>query len=198
MAHGCGGFAGDANQVRYSARDDKRHAEHVRGKLFYATCVNFARANEPAHAWGVSKSNTWETALLNLVFTNTDATGIGDAGGLRGSASAGSLYVSLHTADPGEGGTQATSEVAYTSYARVAVARSGAQWAVASGQISNVNAITFPTGTGGSGTATHFAIGVASSGATTILYSGALASSIVCGNGVQPAIPAGALIGTED
>lgn len=33
---------------------------------------------------------------------------LGDAMGVRGSASAGSLYVSLHTSDPGVGGSQAT------------------------------------------------------------------------------------------
>lgn len=33
----------------------------------------------------MSKSNAWETALLNLVFNNTDAANIGDATGLQGS-----------------------------------------------------------------------------------------------------------------
>jgi hypothetical protein len=42
----------------------------------------------------------WLTDLLELIFCNTDAPNIGDATGLRGSSVAGSLYVSLHTADP--------------------------------------------------------------------------------------------------
>ena len=56
------------------------------------------------------------------MFNNTDFANIGDAGGLQNSATAGSLYVSLHTADPGEAGSQTTNEANYTSYARVAVA----------------------------------------------------------------------------
>jgi len=74
----------------------------------------------------MSKSNAFEAAFLDLLFLNTDIANIGDAAGLQNSAAAGSLYLSLHTADPGEAGTQSTSEVAYTGYARVAVARSGA------------------------------------------------------------------------
>lgn len=69
--------------------------------------------------------------ILDLLFNNEAATGIGDAGGLLPSAAAGNLYVSLHTADPGAGGDQTTNEAAYTSYARVAVARTVAGWTVA-------------------------------------------------------------------
>ena len=60
----------------------------------------------------MSKTNTWENDLLKLVFQNTSASLIGDATGLVGSGVAGSLYVSLHTADPGEAGDQTTSETA--------------------------------------------------------------------------------------
>lgn len=67
--------------------------------------------------------------FLNLLFKNTTWANIGDATGLVGSSTAGSLYVALHTADP-SAGNQNTSEATYTSYARVAVARSGAGWSV--------------------------------------------------------------------
>lgn len=53
-------------------------------------------------------------ALLLLLLNNTDWANIGDAGGLQNSAAAGSLYLSLHTASPGEGGGQATNEIAYS------------------------------------------------------------------------------------
>lgn len=76
-------------------------------------------------------SNSWILDILNLVFNNANAANIGDSTGLRGSSTAGSLYVSLHTADPGAGGNQTTNEAAYTSYARVAVARSSAGWTIA-------------------------------------------------------------------
>lgn len=134
----------------------------------------------------MSKANTWEEGLLDLLFLNTDFTTVGDAGGLLGSSTAGSLYVSLHTDDPGEAGDQTTNEIAYTSYARVAVARSGAGWSRTGSTINPASAITFPAGTGGSGTATHFGIGTASSGAGKLLYSGTVTPNIVCGDGVTP------------
>lgn len=134
----------------------------------------------------MSKSNTWETGLLELLFNNSAFAGVGDASGLQPSGAAGSLYVSLHTADPGEAGDQTTSEIAYTSYARVAVARSGAGWVVTDDSVSPAAAIDFPAGTGGSGTATHFGIGTASSGAGKLLYSGAITPNIACGDGVTP------------
>lgn len=54
------------------------------------------------------------TAFLTLFFNNTDWANVGDAGGLQNSATAGSLYLSLHTSSPGTGGTQATNEISYT------------------------------------------------------------------------------------
>ena len=147
------------------------------------------------------KGNTHETAYLNLVLNNINAANIGDATGLRGSTVAGNLYVALHTASPGEGGSQTTSEVTYTSYARVAVARdSGSpKWTVASGAAQNANTVAFPQCTAGSPqVATDFSVGTDPSGAGTVLYFGALASSVSIGPGVTPSFAAGALAGTED
>jgi hypothetical protein len=146
----------------------------------------------------MSKSNSWETALLNLVFNNTDAANIGDATGLRGSSSAGSFYVSLHTGDPGEAGNQTTNECAYTSYARVAVARSGAGWTVSGNAVTNAALIQFPQCTGSSETATHFGIGTASTSSGVLLYKGALSASLAISSGIQPQFAAGDLDGTED
>ena len=146
----------------------------------------------------MSKSNTWENELLLLVFNNTTAALIGDATGIVGSGVAGSLYVSLHTGDPGEAGTQATNECAYGSYARVAVARSGAGWTVAGNAVTNAALVQFPQCTSGSETATYFAIGTASSGAVKYLYSGALSASLAISSGIQPQFGAGEIDGTED
>jgi hypothetical protein len=146
----------------------------------------------------MSKTNAWENMLLLLLFNNTDAANIGDAGGLQNSATAGSLYLSLHTADPGEAGDQTTSEVGYTSYARVAVARSGAGFTVSGNSVSLAAAASFPAGTGGSGTATHFGIGTASSGAGVLLYSGTVTPNIVTGNAVTPQLSTAAGLVTED
>jgi hypothetical protein len=54
------------------------------------------------------------TNLLELLFTNLDWALIGDAAGLQNSATAGNLYLSLHTSSPGTGGSQTTNEIAYT------------------------------------------------------------------------------------
>ncbi len=134
----------------------------------------------------MAKTNACENGLLLLIFNNTDFALIGDAAGLQNSATAGSLYFSLHTADPGETGNQTTSEAAYTSYARVAVARSGAGFTVTNNSVVPAAAVTFPAGTGGSGTATYFGIGTDSTGAGVLLYRGALSPSIVMGNGITP------------
>lgn len=141
----------------------------------------------------MSASDQLENGLGLLIFNNTALALIGDAAGLQPSAAAGSLYVSLHTGDPGEAGTQLTNECAYTSYARVAVARSGAGWTVAAANISNAAAVTFPKATGGSETATHFGIGTASSGAGKLLLSGALTSSLAISVNIQPSFAIGEL-----
>ena len=145
----------------------------------------------------MSKSDAWETGLLSLLFKNTTFALVGDATGLVGSTGAGSLYFSLHTADPGETGTQATSEITYTSYARVAVARSAGGFTVTANSVSPVAAVTFPAGTGGSGTATFFGVGTSSSGAGVLLYSGTVTPNIVCGSGVTPQLTTASSI-TED
>ncbi len=149
-------------------------------------------------AW--SKADTWENALLLLVFNNTNVANVGDATGLRGSSTAGSLYLSLHTADPGETGTQVTSEITYTSYVRKAVARaSGAGgFTVTANGVALTDALTsWAQGTGGSGTATHFGVGLISSGAGNLLYSGTLTPNIVTGNLITPQITSATFL-TED
>jgi hypothetical protein len=149
----------------------------------------------------MSKSNSWENALLLLLFNNSNAANIGDATGLRGSSTAGSLYISLHTADPGEAGDQTTSECNYTGYARQAVARSGAGFTVTANSVSPAANATFPNPTNAtnlSQTATYFGIGTASSGAGVLLYSGALSPTIVIANtGVTPIVSSSSTI-TED
>jgi len=142
----------------------------------------------------MSKSDTFENDLLKLIF---NATAIANMADNAATSPLTNLYVSLHTADPGESGSQTTSEVAYTSYARVAVARTSGGWTVTANSVSPVANIDFPTGTGGSGTATYWAVGTASSGAGKLLYSGAISPSIVCGNGITPRLTTSSTI-TED
>jgi hypothetical protein len=146
----------------------------------------------------MSKGNTFENDLLLLIFNNTNAANIGDATGLRGSSTAGDLYVSLHTSDPGEGGDQTTNETSYTDYARQAVPRDNTGWTVSGNSVSPAADIVFPPSSSGTPTLTHFAIGTASSGAGKILYKGALTPSItVVVGSTEPKVKTGTTI-TED
>ena len=133
-----------------------------------------------------------------MIFNNTDIADIGDASGLQNSATAGSLYVALHTGDPGEGGNATTSEAAYGSYARQAVARSGAGWTVTGNSVSNTALVQFPECTSGSETISHVSITTASSGTSKLLYKGALTASRSVSSGIQPQFAIGALSVTED
>lgn len=126
----------------------------------------------------MSKSNAFENDLLLLVFNNIDIALIGDAAGLQNSAAAGNLYISLHTADPGEGGNQSTNEAAYTNYARVAVVRSDSGWTVSSNQASNAAAIDFAQCGVTGATITHWGIGTDASGTGKLLYKGPLGSAL--------------------
>jgi hypothetical protein len=146
----------------------------------------------------MSMSNASETNLLNLLFNNINWPNVGDAAGLQQSATAGFFYVALHTADPGEAGTQATNEISYTGYSRVAVARSAAGFTVSGNQVSNTATVQFGECTAGSGTATHFSVGLSPSGAGDILYSGALSASRNISSGITPLFNPGALQGTVD
>lgn len=141
----------------------------------------------------MSATNAFETALLTLYFNNTDHANVGDAAGIQNSATAGSFYISLHTGDPGEAGDQTTNEATYTSYARVAVARSGAGWTISGANCSNAAAVTFPACTGGTNTITHFGIGSASSAAGNLFFKGALGASLAVSTGITPAFAIGEL-----
>lgn len=145
-----------------------------------------------------SKSTTFKNELLKLIFQNTPMTLVGDASGILGSAVAGSLYIALHTSDPGVGGDQTTNEVVYTGYAREGVARSSAGWTVSAGEVVNADVVDFPQCSGGSAVATHFSIGVAGSGASKVLYRGELSPSIAISSGVTPSLAAGDIAGAED
>lgn len=136
----------------------------------------------------MSKGNTTENDVLELIFKATALSWTANV----------NLYVALHTGDPGEAGSQTTSEATYTSYARVTVSRSGTGWTVTGNTAENFALIQFPQCTGGTNTITHVSIGTAASGAGQVLYSGALNSSLSVANLIQPQFSAGALTITED
>lgn len=143
----------------------------------------------------MSKSNTFENDLLKLIFNATAIANIADN---AAGAPLGSLYLSLHTADPGEAGDQTTNETAYTGYARIAVLRTAGGWTVTGSSVSPVAAIDFGECTAVPGAAiTHAAIGTVIAGAGKILYSGTLTPNITMAVGVAPRIKTTSTI-TED
>ena len=131
----------------------------------------------------MSLGNTFENDLAKLIFQATAIANIAD------NASASpltNLYLSLHTSDPGEAGDQTTNETSYTSYARVAVARSGSGWTVTNNVVTPAANVDFPAATGGTATITHFGVGTASSGAGKLLMSGTVTPNISVSTGVTP------------
>jgi hypothetical protein len=142
----------------------------------------------------MSKSNTLENSLLLLFFNGTTIANIADN---AASSPLTNLYVSLHTADPGEAGSAVTSEATYTSYARVAVARTSGGWTVTNNSVSPVANIDFPACTGGTNTITHFGIVSTSSGAGTLYYKGTVTPNISVSSGVTPRLTTASTI-TED
>lgn len=142
----------------------------------------------------MSKSNAFENSLLKLIF---NATAIANLADNAASSPLTNLYVSLHTADPGEAGDQSTSEATYTSYARVAVLRTSGGWTVTNNSVSPVANIDFPNCTGGTNTITYFGVGTASTGAGVLYYSGTVSPSISVSSGVTPRLTTSSTI-TED
>lgn len=142
----------------------------------------------------MSKGNTFENDWLLLVFNATAIANIADN---AASAPLTNLFVSLHTSDPGEAGDQTTNEATYTSYARESIARTSGGWTVTANSVSPVGNIDFTTATGGSETATHFAVGTLTSGAGKILYYGTVTPNIVISSGVTPRLTTASTV-TED
>jgi hypothetical protein len=119
-----------------------------------------------------------EKRVLDLVFRNANASATVPLG-----LDATNVWVGLYTATPSDtgGGT----EVSGGSYARVAVARTGAGFNAASGALATTNntgTVTFPTASGSWGTVTQFGIFDAAT-AGNLLYWGDLTVSKTIGTG---------------
>jgi hypothetical protein len=142
----------------------------------------------------MSKGNTFENDLLKLIFNGTTIANVADD---ATSSPITNIWVSLHTADPGEAGNQSTSETNYGAYARVGVARTTAGWTVSTNSVSPAADITFPQATSGTATITHFAVGTASSGTGKLLYYGTVTPNIAVSAGVTPRLTTATAI-TED
>ncbi len=123
------------------------------------------------------KSTLFITDLLNLVFQGTAIPLLA----ANAAAPTQNLYLALHTADPTASGTQATSEAAYTSYKRVAIARTSAGFTVSGAVATLASTQSFPAATGGSETETYFSVGTTASGSgatVTFTVSGGVINAV--------------------
>jgi hypothetical protein len=131
----------------------------------------------------MSFSNATETAIIGLIFNATAWANYADN---ASSSPQTDIALALHTADPGEAGTMATNEAAYTSYARGSVARSSSGWDVSGNAATLHAALDFAAATGGSETETHFSTGKTGGGSAAILMSGTVTPNIAVSSGVTP------------
>jgi hypothetical protein len=131
-------------------------------------------------------TNAAAQGFLDLFFTNSAWANIGDTSGLQPSGTAGSFWISLHTAGPGVTGNQTTNETTYGGYTRIAVARSGSGWTRTAQTMSPTSTIIFPACTSGAATITHAGIGTASSGTGHLLSVGAVTPNIAVSTPIAP------------
>lgn len=139
----------------------------------------------------MSATNTFEGEIAALIFNGTAIPNIADN---AASSPITTYYISLHTADPGEGGSQNTSETAYTGYSRQTVARNSGGWTLSGGSATNAAQLNFGVCTASPGNdITYVGIGLSSSGAGTLKASLQLANPIVMAVGATPIFPIGNL-----
>ena len=129
----------------------------------------------------MSMSDTTETAALNAFLRGTDPS-------YRSGAT---QYLALFTADPGEAASLAA-EATYTGYARVAMTKASS-WTGTASPFTNTNLIQFGACTAGTNALTHFAVVDTTSGAVSMMISGALSATLNVSSGIQPQFAGGAL-----
>ena len=134
----------------------------------------------------MSLSNTTENAALKMFLQGTDPA-------YRAGAT---QYLALFTADPGEAASLAA-EADYTVYARVALTKASA-WTDGGSTFTNAALIQFGACTAGTNAITHFAVVDTSSGAVSMMVSGALSATLNVSAGIQPQFAAGALAISAD
>jgi hypothetical protein len=128
----------------------------------------------------MSIADITENNILKLIYNATPWANIAD----NATASPTTVIaVALHTADPGDTGTQTRSESAYGGYARQTPARTTGGWTASSaGSTSPVANIDFPSSSGAATTITNFSTGkTGGTGATDIFWSGTVSPTIAIG-----------------
>lgn len=126
-------------------------------------------------------ASTFANDLLLLIFQGTTIANVAQ----NATSPITNIYVSLHLADPTTH-DQAYSEAGYTSYARVAVARTSGGWTVSTNTVVPVSTISFPAATGGSETELYAGLGSVSTGAGLLFFAGSISPTIAVSNGITP------------
>lgn len=135
-------------------------------------------------------SDTFENDLCKLIFNAVAITNIADN---AAAAPLTNLWMSLHTADPGDSGVQGTNEGGYAQYTRISVARTTGGWVVTNNSVSPVANVDFPQNTSTStGTFTHASIGITSASTSTkYLAAGTISPNINFSQNVIPRLTTG-------
>lgn len=131
----------------------------------------------------MSMSNALANGLLLLLY---NATTFANYAVNATSSPQTNVEVAAHSATPGAGGSASTNEIAYTSYARAVVARTSGGWTVTAGSCSPAAAISWPAGTGGTGTITFFSTCKSGGGAAQLLDFGTVTPNLTTGSGITP------------
>ena len=130
--------------------------------------------------------------ILKLILNGTAWANIADN---AAASPATQFFLSLHTADPGVSGTQATNETAYAGYARIPVARTSGGFVITNNSAALAANMDFATApVAASGTLTHWGLGTLVSGAGNLLYRGPIAPTIALAEGVIPRLNTGTTI----
>jgi hypothetical protein len=134
----------------------------------------------------MGKGDTTENDVLKCVLVGTDPAWRSNA----------TLYVALHTSDPGESGVQTTNETAFTNYARQPITKATG-WTDGGSSFTNADLIQFPVCGASGATVTHVSIGTVLSAGGQILYSGELSAPLAVALNIQPQFAIGAITITE-
>ncbi len=116
-----------------------------------------------------SLSNAAQTALWQYLFNN-----------MPWAALTGTLYVSLHTQNPGEAGAQSTYETTYSNYVRVAVPASAGTLLVSQNnpvKVQNIQTVSFPACGPTGDVLTYWGLGLSAASPGTLVTSGPLVTS---------------------
>lgn len=132
----------------------------------------------------MGKSAAFKNDIQELIFFGTAIPGIA-----QNHASPATVYwLSLHVTDP-TAGNQATGEVSYPGYGRVAVVRTTSGWEVVDNVAGLINNVDFPECTGAASLSAAYAgIGTSQTGTGYLMLVGALNPAIAISLGTTPRI----------